>query len=203
MGSKNLKAVVAAGDGRPPIHDRASLLALRKELNGRLHQSKIIEYLGRLGTPMLYENSNRLGAIRTKNGQVNQWSSALDARHIEEHVSKMVSCAGCTVLDGQAALHGIGDAGELRQPAVACGVDDTPAELARQRLDDLSAHGSQTVDRADLVALHLARVAHHVRHDDGREPARKFLRHVLVLPRRAGSRESVSALPRRPASVLR
>ena len=56
-----------------------------------------MELLGELGTPLLYENSNRLGAIRTKNGQLNQWSSALDARHIEEHVLKMVSCAGCTV----------------------------------------------------------------------------------------------------------
>ena len=97
MGSKHLKAVVAAGDGRPPVHDRDALLALRKELNARLHESRIVELLGELGTPLLYENSNRLGAIRTKNGQLNQWSSALDARHIEEHVLKMVSCAGCTV----------------------------------------------------------------------------------------------------------
>ncbi|MHB9148919.1 MAG: aldehyde ferredoxin oxidoreductase family protein [Thermoleophilia bacterium] len=97
MGSKHLKAVVAAGDGRPPVHDRDSLLALRKELNTRLHESKIIEVLGKVGTPLLYENSNRLGAIRTKNSQLNQWSSALDARHIEEHALKMVSCAGCTV----------------------------------------------------------------------------------------------------------
>jgi aldehyde:ferredoxin oxidoreductase len=97
MGSKQLKAVVATGEGRPPVHDREALLALRKRLNATLHESKIVTLLGEVGTPLLYENANRLGTLRTKNTQLNQWSANLDAAHIDRYVDKMVSCAGCTV----------------------------------------------------------------------------------------------------------
>ncbi|GAB4265440.1 MAG: aldehyde ferredoxin oxidoreductase family protein [Thermoleophilia bacterium] len=97
MGSKRLKAVVAAGEQEPEIADREALLALRKELNEYLHTSKVIKILGKLGTPMLYENANRLGIVRTKNSRLNQWSAALDGARVEEHVERMVACAGCTV----------------------------------------------------------------------------------------------------------
>jgi aldehyde:ferredoxin oxidoreductase len=97
MGSKMLKAVVAAGDLAPEVADREGTLALRKQYNEYLHASKVIEVLGAVGTPLLYENHNRLGVLRTKNSQANQWTDGLDAAHVEQHVRKMVSCAGCTV----------------------------------------------------------------------------------------------------------
>lgn len=97
MGSKRLKAVVAAGDQKLQMADRKGLLALRKELNEYLHTSKVIKMLGKLGTPMLYTNANQLGIIRTKNSLQNQWSSNLDGARVEEHVDKMVACSGCTV----------------------------------------------------------------------------------------------------------
>ena len=97
MGSKNLKAVVAAGDVSLPIADRPALLALRKELTKYLHASKIIQLYGKMGTALLYEPANRLGAMRTKNGQMNQWSSKLNASEIEPHIDRMTACSDCTV----------------------------------------------------------------------------------------------------------
>ncbi len=79
MGSKNLKAVVAAGDKPLRIADPPGIRALRKELTKYLHASKIIQIYGKVGTALLYEPANKLGAMRTKNGQMNQWSSNLNA----------------------------------------------------------------------------------------------------------------------------
>src|SRR5660398_224020 len=97
MGSKNLKAVVASGDRPPEPYDRKGLMARRKELNEYLHGSKVVEVLGKVGTPLPYDNANRIGALRAKNGQLNQWTDSYNAAEVEKHVDKMVSCAGCTV----------------------------------------------------------------------------------------------------------
>lgn len=97
MGSKHLKAVVAAGGGEVPVVDPPALRELRARLNEYLHASKIIELYGRVGTALLYEPANTLGALRTKNSQLNQWSSNLDARHLEQEVERMTACSGCTV----------------------------------------------------------------------------------------------------------
>jgi aldehyde:ferredoxin oxidoreductase len=97
MGSKNLKAVVASGDDPLPIADQTGLLALRARLDEYLHASKIVELYGRVGTALLYDPANKLGALRTKNSQLNQWSPALGAAHFEEYVERMVGCSGCTV----------------------------------------------------------------------------------------------------------
>ncbi|MEK7328647.1 MAG: aldehyde ferredoxin oxidoreductase N-terminal domain-containing protein, partial [Chloroflexota bacterium] len=69
MGSKNLKAIAARGGGPIPVADKAALSAVRKEQTKYLQDSKVIQVLGKLGTPFLYEVSNRLGAIRTRNSQ--------------------------------------------------------------------------------------------------------------------------------------
>jgi aldehyde:ferredoxin oxidoreductase len=97
MGSKNLKAVVAFGDAPLPIADRKCLAGLRARLEGYLHDSKIIELYGRVGTALLYDPANKLGALRTKNSQANQWSPALGAANFEAYVERMVGCSGCTV----------------------------------------------------------------------------------------------------------
>ncbi|MCK4756999.1 MAG: aldehyde ferredoxin oxidoreductase C-terminal domain-containing protein, partial [Thermoplasmata archaeon] len=45
----------------------------------------------------LYEVSNALGAIRTKNSQLNAWSDTLNADVVETYVDKMVGCSSCIV----------------------------------------------------------------------------------------------------------
>ncbi len=97
MGSKNLKAIVAAGGDGLNIADPDGLLELNEQLKNYLTDSTIVKVLGRVGTPLLYEVSNYLGAIRTRNSQDSSFEDTLDAEVIHEHVSKMISCHSCVV----------------------------------------------------------------------------------------------------------
>ena len=97
MGSKNVKAIVAAGGSGLPIADPDGLLELNEELKHYLLGSSIVKVLGRVGTPLLYEVSNHLGTIRTRNSQDSSFESTLDAEVIHEHVTKMISCHSCVV----------------------------------------------------------------------------------------------------------
>ncbi len=97
MGSKHLKAVVAADKGQLPVADWDGFLAKVKEVRQSLADSHVIRFLGQVGTPLLYEVSNHLGAIRTHNSQLNAFDDSLDAAEIEKLVDKMVSCFGCNV----------------------------------------------------------------------------------------------------------
>lgn len=97
MGSKNLKAIVARG-GRPiEVAKKESLRAIRIRQQKYLKNSKIVQVLGRVGTPLLYEVSNRLGAIRTRNSQENKFEDTLNAEEIERYSEKMVACTSCVV----------------------------------------------------------------------------------------------------------
>ena len=97
MGSKNLKAVVAQGTGGIKIKYPEKFQKLVEEIKHYLFSSKISPILGKLGTPLLYEVSNTLGAIRTKNSQLNAWTEALNAEEIEKFVEKMIACSSCMI----------------------------------------------------------------------------------------------------------
>jgi len=97
MGSKNVKAVVASGTLGIQIAHPEEMLDYVLQLKEYLMSSKITPILGSMGTPLLYEVSNALGAIRTKNSQLNQWSDSLDAEAVHKYVEKMVACADCFV----------------------------------------------------------------------------------------------------------
>jgi len=97
MGSKNLKAIVARGGEQIPVADKAALSATRKAQTKYLQDSKVIQVLGTLGTPFLYEVSNRLGAIRTRNSQENSFEDTLVASEIEKFSDKMLACTSCVV----------------------------------------------------------------------------------------------------------
>ncbi|UCH83164.1 MAG: aldehyde ferredoxin oxidoreductase family protein [Candidatus Latescibacterota bacterium] len=97
MGSKNLKAVVAAGGPGFEIQDPDSFVALNEELKKYLTNSMVVKVLGRVGTPLLYEVSNHLGTIRTRNSQDSQFEDTLNAEVIHEHIDKMISCHSCIV----------------------------------------------------------------------------------------------------------
>ncbi len=97
MGSKNLKAIVAKGTGGIRIADPDDMLDTVEELKDYLMGSKITPILGSVGTPLLYEVSNAIGAIRTKNSQLNAWSDSLNAEEIDKYVDKMVSCSSCII----------------------------------------------------------------------------------------------------------
>ncbi|MCP5094799.1 MAG: aldehyde ferredoxin oxidoreductase family protein [Chloroflexi bacterium] len=97
MGSKNLKAVVARGGKAIEVSQKATLRSIRIEQQKYLKSSKVIQILGRVGTPLLYEVSNRLGAIRTRNSQDNHFEETLNAEEIDKYVDKMVACTSCVV----------------------------------------------------------------------------------------------------------
>lgn len=97
MGSKNLKAVVARGGKAIAVSQKETLRSLRIEQQKHLKSSKVVQVLGRVGTPLLYEVSNRLGAIRTRNSQDNHFEETLNAEEIEKYVDKMVACTSCVV----------------------------------------------------------------------------------------------------------
>jgi aldehyde:ferredoxin oxidoreductase len=97
MGSKNLKAIVAAGNAPIEVERREELFGARRELNTGLQGARVIQALGRFGTALLYRPSNLLGAIRTKNSQQNAFSESLDAEEIHRFTEKMYSCYNCIV----------------------------------------------------------------------------------------------------------
>ena len=75
------------------------------------------------------------------------------------------------LLDLDRARHGIRDARELDQHAVAGGLDQPPLVLGDRRVDQLETMGLETRERARLIGFHQAAVADHVGGEDGREPA--------------------------------
>jgi aldehyde:ferredoxin oxidoreductase len=97
MGSKNLKAVAARGGEALAVAERETLRAIRIRQQVELKGAKIVQVLGRVGTPLLYEVSNRLGAIRTRNSQDNFFEDTLNAEEIEPYVEKMLACTSCVV----------------------------------------------------------------------------------------------------------
>ena len=97
MGSKNLKAIAANSRNQIPVADKEGLLQARKELTENLKNSKVIQILGRLGTPFLYQGSNRLGAIRTRNSQDNFFEDTLNGEEIDRYVNTMTACMSCVV----------------------------------------------------------------------------------------------------------
>ncbi|KYK24715.1 aldehyde:ferredoxin oxidoreductase [Thermoplasmatales archaeon SG8-52-4] len=97
MGSKNLKAIAARGTQGIEISHPKEMLEVVEQLKDYIMNSKITSILGSVGTPLLYEVSNTLGAIRTKNSQLNAWSDSLNADVIETFVDKMISCSSCIV----------------------------------------------------------------------------------------------------------
>ncbi|MCK5646319.1 MAG: hypothetical protein KAH97_06025, partial [Anaerolineales bacterium] len=97
MGSKNLKAIAAKGRGKLQITDPKKLRQDRIELTEYLKNSKVVQVLGKLGTPFLYQVSNTLGTIRTRNSQHNFFEDTLNAEEVERYVDKMLACTSCVV----------------------------------------------------------------------------------------------------------
>ncbi|MCL4487458.1 MAG: aldehyde ferredoxin oxidoreductase family protein [Chloroflexi bacterium] len=96
-GSKKLKAIVARGNSGVPIAHPHEFLTKSVELRQNLQSSKMIQVLGRVGTPFLYDVSNYLGAIRTHNSQTTTFYDSLNAEEMHQYVDKMLACASCVV----------------------------------------------------------------------------------------------------------
>lgn len=147
MGSKNLKAVVARGNLGLQVHDAEGLYKTRQELQQYLLNSKVCQSLGKLGTPLLYENSNQLGAMRTNNSQLNSFAESLNASEVEKFAEKMLSCYNCVVhCRHRNKLGGEGpDYSTLALLGANCGLADTAKVIELNNLvNDLGLDSSST-----------------------------------------------------------
>lgn len=97
MGSKNIKGIVTCGGEPLAVYQKDLFRKIRLEQQKHLQESKVVQVLGRVGTPLLYEVSNRLGAIRTRNSQDNFFADTLNAEEIEKFSDKMLACTSCVV----------------------------------------------------------------------------------------------------------
>lgn len=97
MGSKNLKALVARPTRGVRIHQPKEFMNEIIELKDYLNGSRVVQTLRRIGTPLLYEPSNLLGAIRTKNSQLTQFDNTLKAEEFHKYSKGAMACAACVV----------------------------------------------------------------------------------------------------------
>jgi aldehyde:ferredoxin oxidoreductase len=97
MGSKNLKAVVARPTRGVKIHKPKEFMNEIIELKDYLNGSRVVQTLRKIGTPLLYEPSNMLGAIRTKNSQETQFEDSLKAEEFHKYSKGAMACAACVV----------------------------------------------------------------------------------------------------------
>ena len=115
------------------------------------------------------------------------------------------------MLDRDGAGDRVDGAGELAEDAVAHQLDDAPAVLGDERLDELLAVGLEAVEGAPLVALHQARVADHICRENSGEPAvdagsgqdqalRKASDGLMLLALRFRGQLAIKFTPVRPCS---
>ena len=98
MGAKRLKAVAVRGTQDIPLKDPAGFLENYQRIYSNLLQRRWVKALGRWGTPLLMQYSNDLGFLRVRNNQLTTFGlqgKALEAEHLDQYSSGMVSCAGC------------------------------------------------------------------------------------------------------------
>jgi aldehyde:ferredoxin oxidoreductase len=98
MGAKRLKAVAVRGTQDIPLKDPAGYLESYQEVYSNLLQRRWVKALGRWGTPLLMQYSNDLGFLRVRNNQLTTFGTqgkALEAEHLDQYSTGMVSCAGC------------------------------------------------------------------------------------------------------------
>src|SRR6185437_4059927 len=90
------------------------------------------------------------------------------------------------------------DAGELDERPIAHQLDDAPAMGSDARHDDLPI-GLQPVERARLIQLHEARIAHNVSRHDGGQLALQDLCSFTTFDRKTLRRlEALECRPSRP-----
>ncbi|KXA95871.1 hypothetical protein AKJ37_06525 [candidate division MSBL1 archaeon SCGC-AAA259I09] len=100
MGSKNLKAVAAKGGMDVEIAYPSRLMETFKDLNDQAVGTRWANTLSELGTPLLYDVSNTIGFIGTRNWQYNtmgERGEPLEAENLREFTVGKAGCHGCSV----------------------------------------------------------------------------------------------------------
>lgn len=140
MGSKNLKAVAVRGTGGVSVADKMGFREAALEAYGLLKQNPVsAEGLPALGTPVLVNVINQLGALPTRNFQLDTFSGAdaisgetLAATYLKRNKACMGCIIGCGRVTGLkgARFGGAGEGPEYESIwalGASCGIDDLAA----------------------------------------------------------------------------
>ena len=132
-----------------------------------------------------------------------------DAQHDRVAGGRSGVARGHFALDVDGAAHGVDDAGELDEQAVADGLDDPPAMPVDLGVGDLAPDRLQGKQRPLLVLAHQPGIADDIGRQDRRQPAfgalcpRPLIRSSLVSPRAEASRAADRRLRHAVLFVMR
>lgn len=159
MGSKNLKAIVAQGSGRPTIADEEKMKFFTYEANKLLRAHPMTSKgLPELGTALLMDVMNAAGMLPTRNFQESQFPGAhqVSGVAIRERISRgRTGCYGCVIrCTRQTATHTREGEGPEYESAWAlgpdCGIDDLETVAEANYLCNLL--GLDTISTGGTIA---------------------------------------------------
>ncbi len=159
MGSKNLKAIVVEGKQRPQIMDQEQFKYMLYEARTMLRQSPLTsQALPEVGTAVMMNIVNNIGALPTRNHQQTQFegAEAISGETLaEKHLVKNAACwacpIGCTRISRTENVEGEGPEFETTWAFGAqCGIDDLPAIIEANAIcNDL---GLDTISAGSTIA---------------------------------------------------
>ena len=159
MGSKNLKAIVVQGQGRPAIDDADKFKFMLYEARKLLRASPLTsQALPEFGTAVVMNLVNAVGALPTRNFQqsVFEEAEAISGEELtEKYLVKNAACwacpIGCTRITKTAKVEGEGPEFETTWAfGAACGVNDLAAIIEANALcNDL---GIDTISAGSTIA---------------------------------------------------
>ena len=121
----------------------------------------------------LLQTCRHVHAVAEDIGVLNYDVAEVDA---DSEYDSLILARGHGVLDGDGAVDGIDDAGELDQEPVAHRLDDAPVVLGDFGIEHLDAAGLEAGERTGLVGAHEPAVADRVGAQDG---GKSTLGHVV------------------------
>ena len=100
MGAKNLKAVVAKGSKKVPVHDREKLSEINKNIGKTVHENTK-DWLRLHGTPFVEIGCDEAGDTPTKNWQLGGWPEGSEKLGVPNYTdtlqAKPHACSSCVV----------------------------------------------------------------------------------------------------------
>lgn len=101
MGSKNLKAIVVKGSGKPDVPDQDRVKELNKNQLNKIKENGVTgEGLPTYGTAVLVNILNELGSLPTNNFQLSQFEKADDISGetlADKYLTKRTACYRCPI----------------------------------------------------------------------------------------------------------
>jgi aldehyde:ferredoxin oxidoreductase len=136
MGSKNLKAVVVKGSGKPAVFDQEKIKEINKAQLAKIKENGVTgQGLPTYGTAVLVNILNELGSLPTNNFQLSQFENAEDISGeslAEKYLIKNTACYRCPIACGRYVRIGDSEGGGPEYETLwafgsDCGINDLDA----------------------------------------------------------------------------